>query len=130
MSKRRGPRAKRRERPGRTARSPVVANVESRASVALTVGWMLCLLATLLGVVLLLLARGLGALFGGSAEEPDLLAVLPQLLLLTSLVTGTLCLLLTVAIRWVRVQPAPWVISAAAVVVGLVPWLLWAGLRW
>lgn len=94
---------------------------EPRGSVAVTVSWMLTLLATggalLIGAATFLLAHSLEI----PRQQNNLLLILPGLMLISAAVTGVLCLLLTVVVYRVRRDPPPIAITVAAVFVGCLP---------
>jgi hypothetical protein len=97
---------------------------ESRASVAVTVAWMLTLLIT--GIALVLA----GIIFLVTQTVPlspiasRNLASLEGLLTITAAITGLLCLVLTVVVYRVRQTPPPISITVAAVIAGILPMAL------
>lgn len=90
---------------------------------AMTVAWMLslvaCLLAELgaLGGALVLLG------VGGADQVPGLIGMIPVVLAFTAWVTGTCCLGLTYLVLRIRPQRPPTPIIRTAIVAGLLPWL-------
>ncbi|MFM8251298.1 MAG: hypothetical protein ACKOBW_06860 [Planctomycetota bacterium] len=97
---------------------------DTRISEALTVAWMLALMATLAAEVLgaigwcILLARDDGS------RAPALIGLIPVVLFFVSLVTGVACLILGFVVRRVRPDPPPSAIFRTGVVAGILPWLL------
>lgn len=94
---------------------------ENRASEAVTVFWMLTLMATLGAELASLAGRGLLALAEDPADVPGGVRMLPGLLLLVALVTGILCLLLTPVVYRVRSEPPPLGVTVIAALVGVSP---------
>jgi hypothetical protein len=94
---------------------------ESRGSVAVTVSWMLTLLATtaalLAAIILFLCSQWLDL----PPKSAMLLRALSGLMLTSAIVTGLLCLVLTVAVYRVRRDPPPISITVAAVFVSCLP---------
>ena len=94
--------------------------VESRMAEAVTVGWMLTTLVTLLADLGTLVAAGIVA--RGDVESlPEAVAVLPGLMLFTATATGILALLLIPVVYLTRRQRPPWQITAAAIGISLFP---------
>lgn len=87
---------------------------------------MLSLLATLLAILTSLAARAFVAGQEVPEEQPSLLTELPGLLQFTGVITGTLCLLLTVVAYRVRRHPPPRSITILAVLSAVTAWLLTA----
>jgi hypothetical protein len=113
-------RAKRKQRsPERSSHS----TEEPRSGEALTVFWMLTLVATLAAEGIAA-ATALVALSRGAFDEerPSLLAVLPGVMFFTALATGGLCLLLTVLVPRVRREPPPRSIVWIAGIAGAAPY--------
>lgn len=101
---------------------------DPRVIEAVTVAWMLSLMACLLseagvavGVVVLFAA-------GGADQLPGMLAMLPTVLAFVAWVTGTCCLGLTYLSHRLRSTPAPVSIVRTAIIAGLLPWLGLVGL--
>ncbi|WP_425619229.1 hypothetical protein NA78x_002967 [Anatilimnocola sp. NA78] len=94
---------------------------ESRASIAVTVAWMLTILATTGSLI----AAGICVLLRRSVElapEPaKVLAILPGVFTFIAATTGIACLLLTVVVYRVRRDRPPTSITFVAVLVGLLP---------
>ena len=90
---------------------------ESRASEAVTVGWMLTSWATLLAVFVWLALRTL-------APQEGRLAIVGDLLLFAGSVTGLLALLLLPVVYRVRRDRPPRSIVAAATGIGVAPLLI------
>ena len=97
---------------------------ESRGAVALTVAWMLSLLATLLAIITSLASRAFVAWWDVPREPPGLLVELPELLQFIGAITGTLCLVLTAVAYRVRRHPPPRSITILAVLAASAAWLL------
>jgi hypothetical protein len=111
--------AARERRPSAPAASP---EPEDRRSLAVTVAWMLCALATLT----LQLGALLSALVLASALAdalPDMFRALPGVLLLSACVTSLCCLSLTPLTYRFRQSPPPRGVTAGVVVISLAPWL-------
>lgn len=98
--------------------------LETRGAVAVTVAWMLTLMATLLAVAGTILTRLLASWAKPEAGEPNLLLVLPGLLLFTGIVSGSICLALTVAANRLRRRAPPRAITVFAVAACVLPWVL------
>ena len=94
------------------------AVVEDRRAEVVTVAWMLCVLATLLAEIA---GGAMRLVFGSSPDLPLTVRVLPDLLLLSALLTGLVSLiLLLLAYRLRRTRP-PSVVTAFSAVVALIP---------
>lgn len=96
----------------------------SRGVEAATVFWMLTAVATLAaegvaGAAFLFLRW-----FPLNPQIPTALNALPGVLLLTALVTGTLCLAMTEVVRRLRRTPPPLSITGTAVAIGVSPWAI------
>ena len=102
-------------------RAPVAKQEENPATVAVTVGWMLTICSAALAEALAggayLVVRTWPAAVG--QEHP--LAFLPGLMLLIALVTGLASLALTPVVYRVHRDALPPLITALAMVVGLIP---------
>lgn len=96
---------------------------ESRAAVALTVGWMLTLMSTTVALAMALVIGIALLAFPVPAGAPQPLGFLPGLLLFVAAGTGLLCLILTPLIHRVRRAPPPRVITIAAALIGTAPWV-------
>ncbi len=107
---------------GRLAES--VEGQESRGAVAVTVAWMLTLMATVLSVVGTLFTHLLASWVQPEGDEPNLLLALSGLLLFTGIVSATICLALTVAANRLRRRAPPWTITIFACAACLIPWVL------
>lgn len=94
---------------------------EPRASVAVTVTWMLTLLGTAAALVVALAfilgSQGLDL----PPKSESLLRAMSGMMLATAVFTGVLCLGLTVAVYRVRRDPPPIAITVAAVFVSCLP---------
>jgi hypothetical protein len=97
------------------------AGEESRSSVAVTVSWMLTLLATagamIVAVVCFFLSRSLQL----SPQQAEGFGLLGGVMTVVSAVTGLLCLVLTVVVYRVRRDRPPISITVAAVFVSCLP---------
>jgi heme/copper-type cytochrome/quinol oxidase subunit 2 len=108
---------------GRRTRAsrPVPDSLESQAAIALTVGWMLTTMSTL---VALLVAGAVGLAIlvwptDQGREHP--LSAISGLMLLVSAATGVVCIALTPFVYRVRRSPPPRTVTVAAVLIGLAP---------
>jgi hypothetical protein len=105
--------------------APADAN-ESRAAVALTVGWMLSVLSTLAALAVAALV-GLATLAWPAPEDQaHPLAALAGMMLFVAIATGLLCLALTPLALRVRQIPPPLAITIGAVLIGLAPLVTFA----
>ena len=97
---------------------------ESRASVATTVAWALtalsCGAAQIIAEVTWLIARSAGIPQG----QPNALQLMPQTFMIVAVFTGLLTLGMTPVVLRVRQVRPPRVITAAAIVIGLMPIVL------
>ncbi len=96
---------------------------EAPAAEAATVAWLLCLIATVAAVTLALVGRG----FYWS-NPTDQAGMASGVLTFTSVVTGVFTLLLTYVVTRVRKIPPPNRLLQIAATVGLLPFVVWAGL--
>jgi hypothetical protein len=101
-----------------------LASEESRGTVALTVVWMLTCLSTIVGLVVTVVLHLLMAALPAAGSSVHPLKAMAVVILLTAAATGLLCLGLTPLALRVRRTPPPRSITIAAVVVGLLPWLV------
>lgn len=101
---------------------------DPRAIEALTVGWMLSLMACLASEVGAIVGFVVVAIAGGAERMPGLLALAPLVLAFIALVTGTCCLVLTVIAGRMRKTPAPRSVVRVAWTAGLLPWVALVGL--
>jgi len=101
---------------------------DPRAIEALTVGWMLSLMACLASEFGAIVGFVVVAIAGGADQMPGLWALAPFVLALIALVTGTCCLVLTVVAGRIRRTPAPRLIVRVAWTAGLLPWIALMGL--
>ena len=97
---------------------------DTRLAEALTVAWMLALMATLAAELLGLIGWLILAKQGGTAAAPALVGMIPIVLFFISLVTGLSCLVLGVVVRKVRTDPPPRAIWRTAVIAGILPWVM------
>ncbi len=100
-----------------------VVRVESARSEAVTVGWMLATLATVLG---LSVSAATSMLHYYVFHEGLFLSV-SRYLLFTSAITGALSIALVPVVRSVRPDRPPLAIECGAVMIGVIPWvwLVW-----
>lgn len=94
---------------------------ESRGSIAITVSWMLTLLATAGGVVLALLFYFFSHMQQLDPKSAQLFSMLSGAMLIVAATTGLLCLGLTLVVYRVRHDPPPLAITVAAVFVSSLP---------
>lgn len=94
---------------------------ESRAAVALTVAWMLNCLATAVGLAVVLVLRLVMLGFPRAEGTVHPLAQMSAVMLFVAVVTGAMCLALTPLAIQVRKTRPPRLVTAAAVVIGVLP---------
>lgn len=99
----------------------LAASDESRASLAVTVGWMLTLLATAGAGLLAIVAYFFAHSEQLAPQSARLFSVFSGGMLVSANVTGILCLVLTVVVYYVRRDPPPISITVAAVFVSTLP---------
>jgi uncharacterized membrane-anchored protein len=99
---------------------------ESRGAVALTVAWMLACTSTVVGLAVVISLRLLMLVAPAAAGAEHPLARIAGILLFVALVTGTCCLAMTPLAYRVRQARPPRAITIAAVVIGLLPWIMLA----
>ena len=95
-----------------------VALVEDRRAEAVTVAWMLTMVATLGAQVV---GAGVLVLLRFMADPPQSLQAFPGLMLFTAAITGLICILLTPLVYRFRRVPPPPGITTLAVTVSLLP---------
>jgi hypothetical protein len=115
--------ARRQSRPARAAEVPS-GNAESQAADAATVAWMLSAMATLGALLCAGVANALSRWMLGADQRGAMFGALPPLLFFISLVTGSVCLFLTVVALRVRRVPPPSAIVVTAVLIGVSPFVL------
>ncbi len=103
---------------------------ESRASVAVTVAWMLTLFVSGLGLLVAGIAFLVTQSFSLSPEVSKNLGRLSALMTVVAATTGLLCLVLTVAVYRVRRDPPPLAITVTAVILSVLPITLLILLAW
>ena len=101
---------------------------DPRAVEALTVGWMLSLLACLVSELGAVVGFVVVAAVGGAEQMPGLWALAPLVMAFIAWVTGTCCLVLTVIAGRMRRTAAPALVVRVAWIAGLLPWLAIVGL--
>jgi hypothetical protein len=94
---------------------------ESRGAVALTVAWMLTCMSTAAGMFVVLVLRLLMLGFPVAAGGVHPLSRMADMFLFMALVTGGLCLLLTLLAHRTRQTAPPRPITIAAVLIGFSP---------
>lgn len=97
---------------------------EPRGGEALTVFWMLTLVATIVAETVAAATAAIRFVRGAPQDGASLLAVIPQVLLFTAMFTGALCLALTPIVRRVRREPPPASVVWVAVIVGASPFVV------
>ncbi len=93
---------------------------ESKTAEAITVAWMLTVIATLLAEAIGLIGWA-GIRWEGAEEIPRGILVLPVVMWITAVVTGVLNLILGAIVHRIRRVPAPKPIVIAAAIIGLLP---------
>lgn len=111
--------SKKREKSSRRA-APAGSN-ESRAAEAITVAWMLSLLVTSGAEAIAFAGWGWIAITGKQAEVPEQVRMIFGLLMLTSALTGVVCMLLIPAVYRLRRDPPPKAVTVFAVVASSIP---------
>jgi hypothetical protein len=106
------------------------ANAIEQRGEAITVAWMLTMLATTGADVLLALAAIVFAPMAKQAEDPRLAPILPQVMLLIASICGIVCLLLTPVVYRFRHDPPPLAITVFGVIASIVPLLIVAWRVW
>jgi hypothetical protein len=114
------------KKPKKTRKEIPVGNLdpvtgEDRRGDAVTVGWMLAMLATAAGDVLAAIAALIMPRVALSAEKPELALALPNLLLFVAAATGIVVVLLTPVVYKFRRVPPPPQITGFGFVVSVLP---------
>ena len=117
---RKRPRSKSRTSPPAASRPS-----EDRAALALTVVWMLTLLASAGAQAIAALMLTVAWAVAPGADEPSLPAVMAAALVPAAAITGLLCLALTPLVWRIRAVKPPRTIVAAALLVGALPLVTW-----
>jgi hypothetical protein len=99
------------------------SDADPRLIDAMTVAWMLSLVACLLAEFGALVGAGIIWGLGGADQVPGLVSLIPFVLAFTAWITGTCCLGLTYLVLRIRPQRPPAPIIRTAVVAGTLPWL-------
>ena len=99
--------------------APFQPTDESREAEAVTVAWMLSFLATIAAQFAGFVAWVVLVLNENPNEPAPAAAFLPGLLLVSAIVTGTICLILTPFVYKMRKQKPPRLITFTVVLVGL-----------
>ena len=105
-------------------------NAPEQRGEAITVAWMLTMLATTGADVLLAIAAVLFAPIASQAKDPRLAPMLPQVMLLIASICGIVCLLLTPVVYRFRRDPPPLTITVFGVIASIVPLLIVAWRVW
>lgn len=98
-----------------------LAGEESRGSVAVTVSWMLTLLATTGGMIVAVVCFFLSRSLQLSPQQAEVFGLLAGVMTIVAALTGLLCLILTVVVYRVRRDRPPISITVAAVFVSCLP---------
>lgn len=98
-----------------------IAGEESRGSVAVTVSWMLTLLATAGGMLVAVICFSLSQSLQMTPQQVEVMGLLSAVMTIVAAATGFLCLVLTVVVYRVRRDPPPIAITVAAVFVSCLP---------
>lgn len=117
-------RRERRRRKAQAALAPEEQAARGRTVEAMTVAWMLAVLATIVAELLAVGGVVLVALMPREDESPGLLGMIPGSLGFSALVTGGLSLILTPVVRRMRDVPPPRAIVITALLTGGIPWFL------
>lgn len=112
---------KTKKREKKSRRDPPPKSDESRAAEAITVAWMLALIATLAAEVVAFVGWALVALANHGADVPAQVRMVLGLLLATSALTGIVCLALIPAVYRLRRAAPPRAVTIAAVAISSVP---------
>ena len=116
---------RRKQANSRSEREGSSDKLEGSKSVALTVAWMMCTLAT--GAALFLYAVFSAVLPRGLAESKNsAAAAIPAVALFTALVTGGLVLGLVPVVYRIRPEKPPLAITIGSLAVGSAPWIVLA----
>jgi len=94
---------------------------ESRAAVAATVVWMLTCMSTAVAMLVVLALRLVMLAFPVAAAGMHPLARMADMFLFLAIVTGTLCLVLTIVVHRVRQIAPPRAITIGALLIGFAP---------
>jgi hypothetical protein len=100
------------------------ATGEDRRGEAVTVAWMLTMLATTAANVLALVASLVMPTLVAKAESPGLALLLPRILLFIAAVTGAVCVVLTPLVYRFRRTPPPEAITAFGLIISILPVLI------
>ena len=117
--------SKKSKKPARRDKNKLPASApagESRAAEAVTVAWMLSVLATAAADVGALLLWLLGRFWPVPAGREQAWIFLPLLLAFMAAITGLVCLLLIPVVYRVRRDPPPLAITIFAAVASAIPW--------
>jgi len=93
---------------------------ESQGAEAMTVAWLLCILATIIAVLLALVGRWM---YWNAPNDQTGMA--SGVLTFSSVVTGTLTVLLTLVVPKVRKVPPPGSVTRLAWFTGVLPFVVW-----
>lgn len=98
----------------------VIRPIESRAAEAMTIGWMLSMMATIICLLVYVIVRVVMA----STDAAEEFVVYADLLLFTAMVIGIVGLILAPVVYRLRVQKPPIGVTRFAVSVSLLPLLV------
>lgn len=117
-------------RPELTATEIDPATGEDRRGEAVTVGWMLAMLATAAADVLAVVAAVVMPILAANAANPGMSLLLPRLMLFVASITGLVCILITPVVYSFRQSPPPLPITLFGITVSLLPvlglfWSIW-----
>lgn len=100
------------------------ATGEDRRGEAVTVAWMLTMLATTASNALALVTALIMPALAANAERPGLALLLPRILLFIAAVTGAVCVVLTPLVYRFRRTPPPEAITAFGLIISVLPVLI------
>jgi hypothetical protein len=98
-----------------------IAGDESRGSIAVTVSWMLTLLATGGGMIVAVVCFFLSRSLQMTPQQAEVFGLLAGVMTVVAAATGVLCLILTLVVYRVRRDRPPISITIAAVFVSCFP---------
>jgi len=117
--------SKKKPAPKKMTRSSLPANEhhESQAVESLTVLWSFCTLATLVFAIVFIVLQGYMVSTQVDPEIPTTISVIANLLLFTSVVTGSMGGILTPIVQSRRKRKAPKSLEIGAYIIAAVPWI-------
>jgi hypothetical protein len=119
-----------RSAPKRSNKQRAVESPRDQRAEAVTVAWMLTMMATAGADVLGAIAAVLLMPMAARADDPRFAPLLPYVLLMIAVVSGLVCLLLTPLVYRFRADPPPRAITTFGLIVSLAPILLVLWLAW